>query len=913
MSTRSEIDAIAKENVAQERQEAKLRKEELKPLSRGERKAAEKVDRKLAKEAKKARKSEIKALPADEQRVARKIQRREKSLRKRKRRVITWTAVLVVIALVAYFAAPYVSDIRRLTGISITSDTPEGVAARAQAVRVSEQLSDEGIVLLKNDDQALPLTNKKINVFGFASMNPRFGGSGSGAADQSRSVNFYDALTQQGFTYNPDLYKLLVDSGADPGAKSATGLGQIVSMLLGRGVPHDPDPSYLSDDLLSAAKTYSDTAMVFFGNDGIEMADFANEQLRLSENQLGLLRKVTSLFDKVIIVINSGNTMELGFLDDYPQIKGALSIGTPGPRGAVSLAKILDGTVNPSGRLTDTFAYDVSSAPAAVNFGSFKYSNFKRYFLNYNEGIYVGYRYYETRYEDDPAGYAQAVQFPFGYGLSYTEFSISSANPIFLNDQIYLSATVTNTGSTAGKEVVQFYYSPPYLPGGIEKSSIELLGYAKTKLLAPGESQTINLTFHERDLASWDSKDTQAWVLDAGEYQLHVARNVHDIVDSFSFSETTRQVFDEDETTGTALTNQFEYAEGDLKYLSRTDWTGTFPDNANLNYTASQQLLDEMKASPLPSTDLSTAPKLGVDHGLQLADMQGVPYDDPKWQQFVEQFTADELITLFSKGGYQTEAIDRLGVPAATLLDGPAGISFFFGKMTAASYPTALVIAQTWNNDLAYLMGQTVGTEANAYGVEGWYAPGMNIHRTAKGGRNFEYYSEDPVLSGKMGANIVAGAQTKNVLTFMKHFALNEQETNARSGINIWANEQSIRELYLKPFEITVKEGAANGAMSSFVHIGTKWSGGNPELLQNVLRDEWGFTGIVTTDAVLGSWMDPRLAAQHGNELMLAPFPTNTVRSMQQAYQTHPNLIGTSLQDRAHTTCYALLQTELFR
>ena len=279
----------------------------------------------------------------------------------------------------------------------------------------------------------------------------------------------------------------------------------------------------------------------------------------------------------------------------------------------------------------------------------------------------------------------------------------------------------------------------------------------------------------------------------------------------------------------------------------------------------------------------------------------------------MEQFTADELITLFSRGAYQTEAVERLGVPAATLLDGPAGISFFFGNLTAASYPTAVVIAQTWNDDLAYLMGQTVGTEANAYGVEGWYAPGMNIHRTAKGGRNFEYYSEDPVVSGKIGASIVAGAQSKNVLTFMKHFLLNEQETNARSGINVWANEQSIRELYLKPFEITVKEGGANGAMSSFIHIGTKWSGGNPELLQNVLRDEWGFTGLVSTDAVLGSWMDPRLAAQHGNELMLAPLPTNTVRTMQKAYQTHPNLIGISLQDRAHTICYALLQTELFR
>ncbi|MFV0407882.1 MAG: glycoside hydrolase family 3 protein, partial [Propioniciclava sp.] len=808
----------------------------------------------------------------------------------------------------AVLVAPIVGDIRRLMSLDVDTSSEAGIAARTYAAGLAEDISDEGIVLLKNTERALPLTTDAVNVFSFASFNLRFGGGGSGGSDTSTAVNLYDALSEQGFTWNPELHRTLVDAGAQEQAGAASGAGAIVDLVLGNAKENEPAPDYLTDAVMAQAREYSDTALVVIGNDGVESSDFEVAELRLVAAQRTMLDLITASFDNVIVIVNSGNQMELSFLEEYPQITGALWIGTPGPRGAVSLAKILAGEINPSGRLTDTYVHDVTSAPATINFGDFKYDNADRAFLNYAEGIYVGYRYYETRYADDPAGYADVVQFPFGYGLSYTTFDWAATDPVITADEVSVQVTVTNTGEVAGRDVVEVYFAAPYTPGGIEKSAVELGGYAKTSLLEPGASETVTVAFPLRDLASWDTNGAGGYILEAGSYQIRVSTDVHTPLISFDHEVAEMVTFTTDADTGATLKNRFDYAEGDLTYLSRHDWDGTYPDVADNNHTAPPEILDKLTYSGEPAP--GEEPTYGADNGLMLADLTGLPFEDPQWDAFLDQLTLDELIDIFAYGAYQTEPVDRLGIPSAKLLDGPAGLNFFFGGFTAASFPTEVVLGATWNRDLARQLGEAVGTEANAYGVQGWYAPGMNIHRTALGGRNFEFFSEDPVISGTMGASIVEGAQSKGLLVFMKHFVLNDQEINARSGINQFLDEQALREIYLQPFKITVKEADVNGVMSSFINVGGVWAGGNPELLSGVLRGEWGFDGVVSTDAVLGTFMDANLAVREGNDLMLAVMGHTVVGTMKDAYADDPVGIGNGLRDRVHTWLYWLLRTD---
>ncbi|KQZ10877.1 hypothetical protein ASD23_01610 [Agromyces sp. Root1464] len=914
MATRKEIKQEAVARVRAERELAKQWRAELKAMPREERAAAKAAHRAEARAAKKAAKAERAARRATMTRAERRLDsRRERVYRKvkhRPQRAIGWTVVVAVVAILAVLAAPVVSDISRLLSITVDSSTADGVAAREHGAVVAEQISDEGIVLLKNDG-VLPLAEQKVNVFSFASFNLRYGGNGSGGSDQSSAVTLYDALEEQGVAYNPELYGAMQDAGAKTEEGAANGLIAIAQMVSGSGKGTEPAPDYLTDDVIAQAKGFADTALVVIGNDGVESADMTAGELALTDEQRELFDTVTASFDQVVVIVNSGNQMELGFLDEYPQITGAVWIGTPGPRGAVSLAKVLTGEVNPSGRLTDTYAYDVTSAPSTVNYGDFQYDNTKRGFLDYAEGIYVGYRYYETRYVDDEAGYQAAVQYPFGYGLSYTDFEWTASTPVVAEGRVSVDVTVANTGDTAGKDVVEVYASAPYTPGGVEKSAITLAGYAKTSSLEPGASETVTVEFALRDLASWNT-DEGAYVLDAGQYDISVSTDVHTPVAAFPIAVADTTVYGTDETTGVELENRFGYAEGDVEYLSRADWEGTYPSADDIDHEASEETLALMDPEIAPAE--GDVPTYEADNGLMLVDLAGLDYDDPKWELFLDQFTRDELVDLFAKGAYETAAVERLGVPSAVLLDSPSGLSFFFGDITAAAYPTEIVVASTWNDELAFELGESVGAEANAYGIEGWYAPGMNLHRTAMGGRDFEYFSEDPLLSGKMAAGMISGAQSKHVLTFMKHFVLNDQEINARApGVNVFVDEQALRELYLKPFEISVKEGGAMGAMSSFINIGGSWAGGNEQLLQEVLRGEWGFDGVVSTDAVLGGFMDPALAVRYGNDLMLAPLSSSVASSVKQAYDEDPVGVGNGLRDRVHAVSYALLQTELFQ
>ena len=755
-------------------------------------------------------------------------------------------------------------------------------------------------MLLENDSDVLPLTGG-VNVFSFDSFNLRLTGGGSGGSNIAGAPTLYEALDAQGIEYNPDLYAAMQDAGAEHSEGSSNAFVQIAGALLGGGST-EPAPDYLTDEVMAQAQEFSRTALVVVGNSGAEGSDFDHEQLQLADTQRALLDKVTAVQDDVIVLINSGNQMELGFLDEYPEVTAALWIGTPGPQGATSVAKVLSGEVNPSGRLTDTYAYDVTSAPATVNLGDHDYANVGRSFLEYEEGIYVGYRYYETRWADDEAGYAQTVQFPFGHGLSYTDFEWDVAEPVVTDETVSVTVTVTNTGEVAGKDVVQVYFSAPYVSGGIERSAIELAGYAKTSAIAPGRAETVTVTFDVQDMASWDTAQGH-YVLDAGQYLVSARTDVHTPVAEFPTVVDAAQVFDADPDTGVEYESRFDYVEGDVTYLSRGDWEGTYPTAPDGTETASDDVLALMDPVIEPTT--GDVPTYGADNGLVLADMVGVDREDARWDAFLDQLTVDEQIALFSYGAYKTEEIERLGIPSMIMLDSPAGLNSLFSPLDAAAYPTEIVIASTWNPDLAHAVGESVGREAQAYGVDVWYAPGMNLHRTAMGGRDFEYFSEDPLLSGTMAAGMVAGARDQGVPATIKHFVLNDQEVNARTGINVFASEQALRELYLAPFEIAVKDGGATGAMSSFINLGGSWAGGNEDLLQEVLRGEWGFEGVVTTDAVLGGWMDPELAALHGNDLMLAVFP-GTVDTMKAAIENDPVGIGHGLRDRVHNILFTV-------
>lgn len=826
------------------------------------------------------------------------------------KKIIVLVVVLVVVALIANAVYPIAHNLSVILSQKYTDQTPEAIAAREAGEKFATDISDEGIVLLKNENDLLPLINKKVNIFGDDAYNFKYSGGGSGAVDLTNCVTLFKGLEMAGIEYNPTLHEMYQGMGYDETDTGSNNILALLSSFLFGAKTNDINSNdYLTDQVIADARAYSDQAIVVLSNDVVESSDSSLEALKLTENRKQLIRRVAESFEHVIIIVNVGNATELGIVDEYDSIEAVVWTGIPGTKGCISLGKVLSGEINPSGRLVDTYAYDVSSAPASENFGDYKYDNIDGMaFINYEEGIYVGYRYYETRYAGDEAGYRKAVQYPFGHGLSYTDFSWETVGFTVADETVSWQVKVTNIGDRAGKDVVQLYFSAPYIPGGIEKSAIELAAYDKTKLLNAGESEILTISFPLRDMSSYDMITEEAFVLDAGEYQIKLGRNVHDIVETQSYNVATKVVYDTDDATGNEIENRFDYATGDLTYLSRNDWEGTYPTDDDTNYTASDELLAAIEAYKNPAPSTEALPTTGADNGIKLSDLRGLEYDDPKWEKFLDQFTYKELKTIFTEGGWHSTAIERLGIPDTRMLDGPAGINSMFVPVSAAAYPTEMMVASTWNDDLAYELGAHIGAEAVAYDIQVWYAPAMNLHRTAQGGRNFEYYSEDPVLSGMIAASTIRGAQDKGVIVTVKHFILNNEETNARSGIHCWINEQAFRELYLRPFEISVKEGGANGAMSAFTHIGHKWSGANPELLEDVLRGEWGFTGLVTTDACMpGGFMDAGLACRNGNDLMLDMGLGNCGKAVDDAYKADPAGVLSGLRDCAHNICYSIL------
>jgi beta-glucosidase len=904
------------QKVKEDKAALRVRKQEIMALPVAKRKAAIDHDKQLQQEQRQQRKMELKALNRKDRRAMKKEAKRYKKIKNRPRRFTGWSIVAVVVVLLFVQFGPIASGlIDALTGKHITAvtDSAEGIAAREYGGIIAEEIANEGIVLLKNEDQQLPLNDKKVNVFGLAALELRYGGGGSGAGDNSRAVTLFKGLENAGIAYNMELHDLYQEVGAEAGvgAKASTGIVQVVKGMLGMNSSDEPKVDYLTDEAIKQAKAYSENALIVIASESTEASDASAEQLKLTENKRALIEKVANSFENVTIVVNAGNALELGFVDEYESIKSVLWIGTPGPYGANALGHIIAGNVNPSGRITDTYVYDNSSSPASVNFGDYQYDNLKYSFLNYQEGIYVGYRFYETFFLNDEAGYKDTVLYPYGHGLSYTDFEWKVLNQTLSEEKIELQVEVKNVGDRAGKDVVQVYYSAPYIAGGTEKSAIELATYAKTTLLEAGQSEVLTLSFATEEMASYDMNVEEAYVLDPGTYSIKVARNVHDIVASYDLELAQKKVYKEDKDTKTAYENRFDLAKGEITYLSRNDWKKTYPSDKSISHEAPEYVLDAFSKKKEASN--MEMPTIGADNGLKLEDLKGLAFDDPKWASFLDQLTMDEMINYVANGAYRTMAINRLGVPKTLLMDGPAGFSYFFKPIEAASYPSEIVIAATWNNNLAYRMGEAVGKEARAYGIQGWYAPGMNIHRTAQGGRNFEYFSEDPVLSGKMAASMINGAEDQGIIAFMKHFALNDQETNARSGNLIWANEQAIRELYLKPFEITVKESSPLGAMSSFSIIGTMWAGANSVLLNDILRKEWGFEGFVSSDAVFGFMKAPD-AVVAGNDLMLDIMtPSKNVKLLKEAYKKDPSGIANGVRTSVHHVLYTILQTYLFK
>lgn len=843
--------------------------------------------------------------------------KKEKGYYKKKQRrpfIITIWVIILLLLLNGYSSiAPILNEIDEVTEAAtngIVTDSPEAVAAKENGLEVAQQITDEGLVLLKNEDNTLPLTeDDKINVFGFGAMNYKMGGGGSGATNTDGAVSLFEGFDNAGINYNQDLYNFYADLASESAGDESVWTQMAKGMLGGSDDVEDPSTDYITDEVMQNAKEYSDTALVVLTSMGTEASDASVEQLQLSEAETALLDTVTANFENVIVLVNSGFAMDLSYLYEYPEIKAALWIGNPGALGANSIGKVLTGEVTPSGRLTDTYLKDITQDPAVQNIGDYDYENIDGMArLDYEEGIYVGYRYYETRALEDPDWYSNTVLYPFGYGLSYTTFKQELVGHDVDDGVVTMNVKVTNTGDVAGKEVVQGYFSAPYYEGGIEKSAIELAAFDKTDLLNPGESQTLTLTFDVEDMASWDTYGEEAYVLDAGDYTISIGKNAHEMIDSFTYNVPEKVVYEADPDTNTPYENEFSQAEGDdVNYMSRSDFAGTFPTDDDINLVASQETID---AFNYEYTEIDGEEAItGEENGIMLADLKGLAFDDPMWDEFLNQFTIDEMIGLVSYGGYHTRAIERLGVPETVLLDGPAGWNVMFGpSIDSASYPSELLLASSFNRDLAYALGDAVGQEGAAYGIDMWYAPAMNIHRSPLGGRNWEYLSEDPYLSGIMASEMIKGAQDNGIMVTMKHFILNEQEVNARSGVMVWANEQAIRELYLKPFEIVTKEADPSGVMASFINIGTDWSGGSEALLNNVLREEWGFDGMVTTDAQLGDWMDPVDAVVSGNEIMLSIFKgASNVDALTQAYEEMPVLISNSLRDRTHQIMYSIL------
>lgn len=831
---------------------------------------------------------------------------------------------------------PIYSD--EVTSVYPTQKATNKAEAFANAQEVNLKLAEEGFVLLKNENAALPMNKgARISVFSKNSVNLSYGGSGSGGFDTSNNKNLYESLNDAGFVTNPTLKNFYESSQSGPvRTANSSDLDNGDNQKI--ATAETPQNKY-SDAVKNSYADYSDAALVVItriGGEGFDLPRYQGDSegavspdshyLELDQNEIDLLTAVTDgTFKRVVVVFNTPSNFEATFLKDSAyaafadKIDAAVWIGFTGSNGITALGEILNGDVNPSGRLVDTWAADFTKNPSFVNFGTGclpdttdKYDGGMYYSVDYEEGIYVGYRYYETRGETDGEDWYNAnVVYPFGYGLSYTTFDWTvgdaSASEIELGTTITVPVTVKNTGSVAGKDVVQLYASAPYTLGGIEKAHKVLVGFAKTKLLQPGESETVTVSFDPYSAASYDYRDANSngfsgYELEAGEYTLYVSRNAHESEKAIALNLAADVQIGTDPTTDSEVVNRYTDSENFLDsdwqldaMLSRADWEGTWPTPQTAQqHAGTDRLYEEIRSEEHNNpTDFDSEeyPWFGEEPTLTLRDLlpsaeaEGyepvVSYDDERWEEVMMGCDEEEMIALINNGAYHTLAMENVGLPATIHGDGPSGFTCFMSKEQVngtCQYVSEPVMASTWNinlmNELGEAIGEegTIGDKATGQPYSSIYAPGVNIHRSPFGGRCSEYFSEDPFISGMMGAAEVQGIQSRGVLPTVKHFVANEQETHRSIGGDLsWLSEQALREIYLKPFEYTVKLGETRGIMTSFNRIGTRWTGGDYRLLTEILRNEWGFNGLVICDFnTIPQYMIPRMMFYAGGSLDLA-------------------------------------------
>jgi len=766
-----------------------------------------------------------------------------------------------------------------------------------ESVAAIKQMAEEGMVLLKNEDNLLPLSSdiKKLNVFGWGgvvnSLTTRNSKTGN-------AVTLIDGLKAGGYEVNQELVDFYTNYQSEV---PYLGLDKQDWTIV---EPTMKD--YEAAGVFEQAKEYSNTAIIAIARQGGENADLpmsitdentldsgiygeavrytsnaddvdpSKHYLELSNREQAMVERVATTFDNVIVVMNVCNPFELGWVDEYDSIKGVIMAYKPGDYGFEALGTILNGTANPSAKLPDISLYDNLSAPSANNFGYFVYDNMydvvnkegqkvwkerlRASFVNVVEGIYVGYKFFETADTEGLLDYDEYVQYPFGYGLSYTTFEQKISDFKDDGSTITMSVDVKNTGSVAGKDVVEVYYTPPYYNGGIEKSSVNLIEFGKTQLLQPGASETVTVSFDYEDMASYDAKGNGCYVLEHGEYNISLRSDSHTVIDSRTVSVDADIIYNEANAGARSsdlitAENQFDFAAGDIEYLSRANGFENYETAVAepASYSLDESYQDGFYCTATYDVNLeqdpdAVMPTTGASGNLTINDVAGLAYDDPTWDKLLDQLTVDEMSSLISKGGYSTMALESIKMPSIVETDGPAGVHSNFAKQNGNNFPASVMLAATWNKELTAKKGELVAAQAKELGIVGWYAPALNIHRSAFGGRNVEYYSEDSVLTGTIGTLEAKAAVDGGLVVFMKHFALNEQETNRNDILLTWAEEQAIREIYLKPFEMAVKIGGCNAGMTSFAYIGNQYAGACTQLLNTVLRDEWGFRGMLITD-----------------------------------------------------------------
>lgn len=835
---------------------------------------------------------------------------------------------------------------------------------------LAQQIAAEGIVLMQNDGNHLPYAQgTTFSLFSVNAVGLSFGGGLLGGG-----TSIKDGFAANGVAVNEALWNFYA-SGAGKGYGLASGS---ISFGDAENFAINECPLSVLEGEAGLLDSVQGTVPVYVlkrvAGEGRDMPrsmynhaetaeDKAKTYLEPDSTELAILQYLNDNFDNTVLVVNSNAALELGFLAQMPNIKSVIYM----PSGADALAGVLTGNINPSGRTVDTFAVDAMASPAAQNFGDYQYQTAdgtltKYNYISYAEGIYVGYRYYETRYEDVQLGqgnagnfnYADEVLYPFGHGLSFTSFDWSAQTVRWAGETCTVSLTVTNTGAVSGKEVVQVYAQSPYTEydkqNGVEKPAVQLVGYAKTGELAPGASETVQVTFEQEQLKSYDANGAKTYILEAGTYYITAAANAHAAVDNIleaktqnadaAFDFVTEYIpeidavdtrYSTDSYSGNEITNRFDEAKGDITYLTRNDWTGTFPtadgtpsaqistwgneingtdaagNPASYTYTKTISAEDLAKldsfdsGSPIDPDSITVDIVYGVDNGLTLIELRGLDYDDALWNDLLDQLTAEDYYEMISRSGYGIDKIDSVNKPFNIDADTASGL--IYGG-TGAMFPNMMTLAQTWNQDLALEYGTMIGNEAILGGADGWYAPSMNLHRTPFSGRNGEYYSEDPFLSGRVASLEVHGAASKGMYTYIKHLAFNDQENHrgdrdGQFGLATFLNEQSARELYLLPFEACMKaddvtlnyvEKTADGSyqnasrtlranqavMTAFNRIGYTWTGASYALNTEILRNEWGFNGLIITDnANTGVFMDGYQMIESGADIKLTSLPAS--------------------------------------